>query len=210
MAGEKCHKLNHQILLLVTILINLIMVQAFKEDQFAQLMRKAQQGDKLAYNQLLLAILPLVRGFINRRIRDGRDNEDIVQEILLAVHRAAHTYNTDRPFKSWLFAIASHKLNDYLRKQYRRQNIAPLDYGLDENILLSDVTNQPTAAEQLKEILVILPDKQQKIISMMKIEGYSAKETALALNKSESAVKVSAHRAYKILLKASKVTSDKR
>ncbi|NWM39889.1 RNA polymerase subunit sigma, partial [Escherichia coli] len=46
--------------------------------------------------------------------------EDIVQDILLAVHLKRHTWDTSAPFAPWLFAIARNKLIDTLRRRGRR------------------------------------------------------------------------------------------
>ena len=61
---------------------------------FEGLMRLAQQGDRKAYAALFQAITPLLRSFVSNRIRDNSEAEDVVQEILLSVHRASHTYDT--------------------------------------------------------------------------------------------------------------------
>ncbi|MGE3623940.1 MAG: sigma-70 family RNA polymerase sigma factor [Bdellovibrionales bacterium] len=169
------------------------------------LMRLAQQGDRRAYAALFQAITPLLRSFVSNRIRDYSEAEDVVQEILLSIHRASHTYDTDRPFKAWMFAIARYRLNDYLRRIYKhagQSNISLED--LDNEIAGPDVTEQRDQNEYLDQTLGSLPEKQRKIVVMMKVEGYTAEETALAMNMSVSAVKVAAHRAYKILAQRAK------
>ena len=52
------------------------------------------------------AVTPVLRAFIMRRLGASADVEDVVQNILLSIHRAGHTYDTQRPFKIWMFAIA--------------------------------------------------------------------------------------------------------
>lgn len=51
--------------------------------------------------------------------------------------------------------------------------------------------------QDLHDALAQLPDKQRKIINMMKLDGYSVAETATEMKMSESAVKVAAHRGYR-------------
>ncbi len=171
-----------------------------QKDKFAKLMHRAQAGDNAAYEELLKAISPLIRGFINNRIGTGADNDDILQEVLLGIHRASHTYNTDRPFKNWMFAIADHKVKDYLRAHYRKKALKQVDFEKVQDFLTEPVTNDTSAGEVLSELLDKLPEKQRRIVYMMKIEGYSAKEVAKKMNMSVSAVKVTAHRAYKVLI----------
>ncbi|MDE3017363.1 MAG: sigma-70 family RNA polymerase sigma factor [Pseudomonadota bacterium] len=169
-----------------------------------ELMHAAQRGDGPAYAQLLREITPLIKGFLYNRLGDNAENDDLVQETLLAVHKASHTYNTDRPFKAWMFAIADHKLKDYLRSHYQKAALIKVDFAEIEHSLTDNVTDTPSAGELLDEILETLPDKQRRIVRMMKIDGYSVEQVALAMNMSPSAVKVSAHRAYKLLIERRK------
>ncbi|MEZ5690301.1 MAG: sigma-70 family RNA polymerase sigma factor [Rickettsiales bacterium] len=169
-----------------------------------ELMKKAQSGDSKAYNKLLRSITPIIKGFLYNKIGNGVDNEEILQEILLAIHKSSHTYNTDRSFKAWMFAIADYKVKDYLRAYYRKSALIKIDFNEIEHSLADNVTKSQESSELLNDALSILPEKQQKIVSMMKIEGYSAKEVAAEMDMSVSAVKVSAHRAYNILIEKNK------
>jgi len=164
------------------------------------LMHAAQRGDSAAYAELFREITPLIKGFLYNRLGDGLDNEDIVQEVLFAVHKASHTYNTDRQFKAWMFAIADYKLKDYLRAYYRKAALIKVDFAEIEHTLTDDVTADHSPSELLSEILGVLPEKQQRIVRMMKIDGYSAEQVAKEMKMTTSAVKVSAHRAYKVLI----------
>ncbi|WP_300759300.1 sigma factor, partial [Janthinobacterium sp.] len=87
-----------------------------------QLMLRAQDGDQLAYARLLKAIVPVIRALVRRKIyQDDAFVEDVVQEVLLAVHRVRHTYDPQRPFLPWLSAIISARAIDALRARGRRQ-----------------------------------------------------------------------------------------
>lgn len=165
-----------------------------------QLMRLAQQGDKKAYAALFQAIIPLLKAFVSRRLNSTADAEDVVQDILLSLHRASHTYDTNRPFKTWMFAIARHRLNDHLRRIYKKGEFPEVALDdLTHKISASDVTESRDRREYMKRIVDSLPDKQKKIVTMMKIEGHTAEDTAKSMKMTVSAVKVAAHRAYKTL-----------
>ena len=164
------------------------------------LMRLSQIGDKKAYAALLHTITPLLKTFVFRRLSSKADVDDVVQDILLSIHRAGHTYDTDRPFKVWMYAIARHRLNDQLRQIYRK-GVFP-EISLDDmaqEVFVTDVTESRSRHEYLNRMLEALPEKQKKIVTMMKLEGYTAEDTAKTMNMSVSAVKVAAHRAYKSL-----------
>jgi hypothetical protein len=80
-----------------------------REDEWTGLMRSAISGDNAAYHRLLKAITPVLRAAARRGLaRAGQpvdQSEDIVQDILLAVHLKRHTWDANAPFAPWLFAI---------------------------------------------------------------------------------------------------------
>src|SRR5258706_1519633 len=87
-------------------------------------MRRGNVGDSGAYRQLLKALAPVLRAVTRRGLaRAGQpldQSEDVVQDILLAVHLKRHTWDANAPFAPWLFAIARNKLIDPLRRRGRR------------------------------------------------------------------------------------------
>ncbi|MBL1147753.1 MAG: sigma-70 family RNA polymerase sigma factor [Pseudomonadota bacterium] len=161
-------------------------------------MRAAQQGDKTCYNKLLTAIAPVLRRFVQGRIFNHDAIEDIVQEILLAIHKSRHTYNPDEPFERWMYGVARYKMIDYLRKMTRHTQKEVLTENFETFLHIPSNSNKETVQMQdLHDALAQLPDKQRKIINMMKLDGYSVAETATEMKMSESAVKVAAHRGYR-------------
>lgn len=164
-------------------------------------MRLAQMGDKKAYESALREMMPIIRNFLRKFAYSSKiDIEELTQETLLAIHQASQTYNSDRPLKPWILAIAGYKLKDHLRSLYRKKKLMEIDFADVENSLFEEAEQEEEQQKSLAEILKILPAKQQKILYCLKIKGNSLQETANELNMSVAAVKVSAHRAYKILI----------
>lgn len=169
-----------------------------KDTYLISLINSARSGDNVAYQMFLEEISLIIERFILKKLGLGTDNEDILQEVLIAVHKSLHTYNSSRSLKNWIFAITDFKINDYLRKYYR--NKENLKIGIDNiDIFNTHVTKPISSNELVNELIGKLPEAQKKIVSMMKIEGFSVKQVASYMNMSESAVKVSAHRAYAYL-----------
>lgn len=167
-------------------------------DPLSVQMVAAQGGDAAAYRRLLTEITPLLRIFLRTRVFSRDHIDDIVQEILLGIHAARHTYNPEQPFKNWMYGIARHKMIDYLRKLGRQRENEINDQELET--FLADRTNDPEEAlsgKDVQQALTRLPEKQRQILLMVKVEGYTMAEAAQKLGMSETAVKVSAHRAYK-------------
>jgi RNA polymerase sigma-70 factor (ECF subfamily) len=169
------------------------------ESRLKALFVRGLDGDADAYRSFLQALTRHLRGFLRRRIPHYRDDvEDLVQEILLAVHNARHTYRPDEPLTAWLHAIARYKLMDFFRSRARRESLNdPLD---DYAELLADTDDEPAQARHdIGKLLEHLPDKQRLPIVHMKLEGLSVTETARITGLSESAVKVGVHRGLKAL-----------
>lgn len=173
---------------------------ATPERAWAELMRKGLAGDQAAYRQLLEAIAPRLRKFAaNGLARAGignADAEDVVQEILLAIHLKRQTWMQDQPFLPWLNAIARHKLIDVMRRRGRRGEV-PIE-GLIE-ILPDEPPAPETSHSEMNKLVSRLDGRQQSVVSSISLEGNSIKDTAAKLGMSEGAVRVAFHRGLKKL-----------
>ncbi|HET9062038.1 MAG TPA: sigma-70 family RNA polymerase sigma factor, partial [Candidatus Binatia bacterium] len=131
--------------------------------------------------------------------------EDVTQDVLLTMHRVRHTYDPERPFEPWLFAIARSRLIDHLR---RRRRVSAMEILTDNLPELAVTSSAETAGDAAFEILDRLPATQREAFSMLKLEGLTTEEAARRAGVSVSALKVRAHRAYKALRKALAAQSD--
>lgn len=172
-----------------------------KEAELETLMRLALAGDQRAYADLLQATARFLRPFLARRLNQSDAVEDLLQEILLSIHKARHTYDGKRPYKPWALAIAKFRLLDHLRTHYADHLRQAVELSEVENILPEHVTESALTYESIAGEVDKLPGKQAIILQMIHQEGYTAKEVAEKIGMNESAVKVAAHRAYKILKK---------
>jgi len=170
-----------------------------RDDNLESLMRQSLAGDQRAYAELLRATARLLKPFLSRRLRFSNEVDDLLQEILLSIHKARHTYDGQRPYKPWVYAIAKFRLLDHLRAHYADQLRTAEDYDELEEILPDDVTETALSYESISAEVEKLPEKQATILRLMHHDGYTAKEVAAKMGMNESAVKVAAHRAYKIL-----------
>jgi RNA polymerase sigma-70 factor, ECF subfamily len=168
-------------------------------DNFAALMRQSINGDKRAYAELLQETSRFLRPFLAKRLSFTNEVDDLLQEILLSIHKARHTYDGNRPYKPWVYAIAQFRLQDYLRAHYSDQLRQALEISELENNLPENVTETTISYESISGEIQKLPQKQATILQLIHQEGYTAKEVAEKMGMNESAVKVAAHRAYKIL-----------
>ena len=179
-----------------------------RELQLQALLLRGLAGDAVAYREFLAALALHVRGFLQRRLAwRPAEVEDLVQEVLLAVHNARHTYQAQQPLTAWVQAIARYKLADHLRNFARHEvrNI-PLD---DDAELFADSDAEPAeASRDLARLLEQLPARQRLPIVHVKLEGLSVEETACLTGLSASAVKVGIHRGLKALARLIGSRSD--
>lgn len=169
------------------------------ETRLRALLASGMNGDAVAYQQFLSELTRHLRGYLRKRIPQLADDvEDLVQEILLAVHNGRHTYRTDEPLTAWVHAIARYKLMDFFRARARRES---LHDSIDDHLeIFAASDEEPAAARRdIGKLLEQLPDKQRLPILHVKLQGLSVAETAQLTGLSESAVKIGVHRGLKAL-----------
>ncbi len=167
-----------------------------------QRMTLAQAGDKVAYESVLKEIAPIIRNFLRKfNYRNHLDIDNLTQEVLIAIHNSSHTYQAERSFRNWVFAIANYKLKDELRRLYRKKKLTEVDFADVENFLFDEVEFEYEAKPTLAAMLSCLKPREQEIVRLLKIECNSLQEVANKMNMSVAAVKVAAHRSYEVLIK---------
>lgn len=169
-----------------------------REAHLQALLLRGMAGDQQAYRECLAALAFHLRGFLRRRVAQRPEEvEDLVQEVLLAVHNARHTYHAGQPLTVWVQAIARYKLADHFRAYARRD---ALHNSLEDGDELFAEGEEPAqASRDLDKLLQRLPDRQRLPIVHVKVEGLSVEETARLTGLSSSAVKVGIHRGLKAL-----------
>jgi RNA polymerase sigma-70 factor (ECF subfamily) len=170
-----------------------------QEAHAADLMRSAQTGDQLAYASLLVLLTEVTRKFARSRLGNALWIDDVVQETLLAVHNARRTYDVARPFAPWFYAIASSRLIDVLRREKRVRAREVSSDVLPEVVPARDTPEQTLDVEAIRAAVASLPTRQREVIEQLKFRDRSVRDIAGRLKMTESAVKVTAHRGYRVL-----------
>jgi RNA polymerase sigma-70 factor (ECF subfamily) len=170
------------------------------EPDWTDLMRQAIAGNAAAYDSLLrdaaARLRPIVRRGLLRAGHSGTDAEDIVQEILIAVHLKRHTWDDTRPVGPWIRAIAHHKTIDALRRHGNRHDL-PIDDFAD---LIAAEEPRPSVADaDVGRQLATLAPGQRQVIQAIAIEGLSIGEAASRFTMKPGTVRVALHRAIRSL-----------
>jgi RNA polymerase sigma-70 factor (ECF subfamily) len=167
-------------------------------DDWGKLLTEANAGDTRAYEQFLRTIAPVLRNIVRTRGSGLGEAavEDVVQEVLLAVHLKRHTWKVGTPVRPWLYAITRYKVADAFRARGRRIDL-PIEDVLDD--LAAEDAPDPTEAADMDKMIGMLDGRSADLVRMIGREGASAAEAGEALNMTEGAVRVALHRALKRL-----------
>lgn len=169
---------------------------ANRDQLFGELMKEAQQGNETSYQTLLSEVYMFLESYLNSKVYNKSQVDNVLQEIILAVHNSRHTFDTSKSFMSWLLAITHYKISDHLRIQFKQKTQELEDSIVDTNPQALNALIDNQSLHILHQAINELDEKPKKIITLLKLEGLKISEVAVKLNLSESNVKIIAHRAY--------------
>lgn len=170
-----------------------VMAADRKED--AELADRAAQGDDKAFGKLVGRYGGPLYGFCRRIMGSDDEAEDRTQEAFLRAYQDLERFDPERSFKSWLYRIAQNACIDVLRKRKAWSPLAEEDEA--------GLTAPPLLRHQdlgdLQEVVRELPGKYQAILHLKYTEGLDANEIADALGMTAGGVRVTLHRAIRVL-----------
>lgn len=173
----------------------------------ADAMRAGRSGDAVAYARVLTDIAHLVRPRVRRRLgRAAQETEDIVQEILLAIHAKNATWDEAQPLLPWVFAIADHKVVDSARRRSRAARIVSDAVSADD---VAEFVPQPeperdTIGLDIDRHLAGLSRREREVVRALSLEGGTVAGVAARFGMKEGAVRVALHRGLKRLADAAR------
>lgn len=165
-------------------------------------MAAAQNGDRDAYQRLLRDVVPFIRAIVARQHRTPDRIDDVVQDVLLTVHRVRHTYDPARPFQHWLATLARRRSIDMLRRRFRTDAVEIADdtaYETFADPAANRVMELRHAGDGLAAAVAGLPESQREAFELLKLNDLSLAEASQRSGKSVAALKVNVHRAIKAL-----------
>ncbi|HET7804783.1 MAG TPA: sigma-70 family RNA polymerase sigma factor [Pseudolabrys sp.] len=171
---------------------------------WSALMAAAQSGDSVSYQALLRGCIPVIKAIARRRGITADRIDDVVQDVLLTIHRARRTYDPNRSFTAWLSVIAERRAIDLIRRtrrQHQREVYAPFafeshaDEAADPSRRIALVDRRSAIAR----VVETLPGRQREAILHLLLEERSLADAAAATRRSKGSLKVNLHRALKAL-----------
>lgn len=164
------------------------------------LMVAAQAGDRAAYNALLRGCVPIIKSVARNTGAPVDCLDDVVQETLMTLHRARHTYDPNRSFVTWLSVLAQRRTIDVLRRDGRnhaREIHAPIAYESYPDLAHTPEQHMNAVSNRavLQSAVDSLPAAQREAVHHLAINDETLAEAAAATNRSKIALKVNLHRA---------------
>ena len=159
------------------------------------------KGDGKAFEALYVRYMKAIYRYIFFRVGDENQAEDLTEEVFVRAWEALPKYqHRKHPFSSWLYRIARNLIIDY----YRMKKPVPLSNGLMRSYpssaeSLDHVVNRKHEAKLLVKAVQKLTEVEQEIVLLRFVEGLSHEEIAEMVGKSQTACRVTLHRALKSL-----------
>ncbi len=158
--------------------------------------RKTQGGYPDAFNPLVAHYAPRIRAYLYRMLRNREEAEDLTQETFIKAFRALNRFDAERPFKSWLYTIATNTGLNALRGQKRRGTQVALDPELPATRPAKNRSGGGgESGEKLELAMAALSPRAAQLITLHYHEGFSLIEAGKVLGISEGAAKAALCRA---------------
>ena len=156
-----------------------------------ELVLRVQQGDKAAYDLLVIKYQHRIIQLVNRYVKDPSEAQDVAQETFIKAYRALGNFRGDSAFYTWLYRIAINTAKNYLVSTSRRYSDYQIDIqdaeqvenaaqlkGMDtpENLLLND-----EIVAVIKLAIDKLPEEMKVAIMLREFEGLSYEEISQAM-----------------------------
>ncbi|KAF3981144.1 MAG: RNA polymerase sigma factor RpoE [Methylococcales symbiont of Hymedesmia sp. n. MRB-2018] len=152
------------------------------------LVRRVQQGDKSAFDLLVIKYQHRIIQLVNRYVKDPSEAQDVAQEAFIKAYRALGNFRGDSAFYTWLYRIAINTAKNYLVSRSRRYSDYQVDIqdaeqvgnapqlkGMDtpEHLLMND-----EIVAVIKSAIEKLPEEMKNAIMLREFEGMSYEEIA--------------------------------
>ena len=172
-----------------------------RADEF-ELIRAAQQGNQLAFEQLVRAYDQSVLKLAMNLLRSNEDASDVYQEAFLRVHKNLHSFRFDCSFHTWLYRIVTNLCLDHLRKRKVRKEepavVQTADGTMDrlDNLQEQRADGDPQRKllagelrDKIQTVLGELTPRERMVFEMRHYQGMRLRAIGDVLGTTEEAAK---------------------
>lgn len=157
--------------------------------------RRAQQGDESAFEELVRLYLADVYRLARHIVRNRQTAEDVTQETFLNAYRALPRFRWRAKFSTWLFRIARNCAIETLRKVAREERFLRTHHA-------ERPPPDPTLRAALRDALGALPDELREAFVFVEVFGFPYPEAAAILGLPVGTLKSRMHRTRRLLVDA--------
>ena len=173
------------------------------------LVRRAQAGEVAAYEELVRIHQHRVLAVVGGILRGSGDVEDVAQQALAKAYFSIRRFDLRSAFGTWLYKIAVNECWDYLRKKKVRRLVYESDMSEEQVRKMESTPQQSFGGHQhledagrrleqrqlIERLLGDLEEKDQLMLVMKEVEGFSVEEIGEVLGLNVNTVKVRLFRA---------------
>jgi RNA polymerase sigma-70 factor (ECF subfamily) len=131
-------------------------------DLDADLIKKVLAQDDAALKELIEQHLQSIYTFCLRYTGNPEDAQDATQETFIKAWKKLKTFNTKKPFRAWLFAIAKNSATDLMRKR-KTVSFSKFDTGEDANVLVDTLADSEPLPDELFERASLASDARSAL-----------------------------------------------
>jgi len=175
-----------------------------------ELIQRAQQGDAVAFNQVVTAYRRRIMGTISRLIGRPEDAEDVAQEVFIRLYFSLQNLRTAEVFEPWLYRLTVNASYDYLRKSRRRPESRMSDLS-EQQVMMADAAagslrqseegEKKRVRDLVQDLLSAVSEEDRMLLTLKEVEGLSLKDLEKIYHVNENALKVRLFRARQRVLK---------
>ena len=164
------------------------------------LVSRAQSGDTLAFDQLVVRYSPRLYGMIYHMTSNKEDTNDLTQDVFAKAYRSLNRFRGRSSFYTWIYAIGTNMTLNYLKKRNRRSawSLDNLDSGIQNDEAMVDLAHAANPRHQsdlnelqkkLNEAMQSLSNDHRAVVTMFDIQGIPHAEISKILKVSEGTVR---------------------
>jgi len=171
-----------------------------RTDEDQQLVARTQEGDVVAFDQLVVKYTPRLYGLVYNMTSNHEDTNDLLQDVFSKAYKSIRGFRGKSSFYTWIHSIAVNMTLNFLKKRGRRFNLSLDDVDAsiqnDKEFLELTQSSSPVREADLSELQVRLNEAMQKlsdehraVVTMFHIQGMPHAEISKILNVSEGTVR---------------------
>ena len=163
------------------------------------LVRKAQAGDKAAFDLLVRKYQNKIISLVSRYLGNNGDVQDVAQDAFVKAYIALPGFRGEAAFYTWLYRIATNETLTFINKRNRTTHLSNEDLheSLVTNLVSDPYFNGDEAQLKLQKAIDTLPTKQKQVFVMKYFDELQYNEISEILGTSEGALKANYHYAVK-------------